>query len=108
MSVYQDANITAKVNDGVCEGDLSDPVFIKVDYPNAITPYAAGSPNAIFLDGIDFQMYVFNRYGQKVFSGKGGWNGTYKGKVVDPGTYYYVITFDNGEERKATVEVIKE
>ena len=77
-------------------------------WPNAITPYNSGSPNAKFMEGLKYQMYVSNRYGQTVFKGKGGWDGKYKGKIVDPGTYYYVVELDNGEIRKATIEVVKE
>ena len=39
---------------------------------------------------------IFTRYGQIVFSARGGykqpWDGTYKGKPVPTGTYYYIIT----------------
>ena len=39
---------------------------------------------------------VFNRYGAKVFGSNdyhNDWNGTYNGKPLPDGTYYYVITF---------------
>lgn len=39
---------------------------------------------------------VFNRYGNKVFESqdyKNNWNGTYNGKPLPDGTYYYVITY---------------
>jgi gliding motility-associated-like protein len=42
---------------------------------------------------------VFNRYGQPVFYSSGygtPWNGTYNGKGVPVGTYYYVIKLQNG------------
>lgn len=46
---------------------------------------------------------VFNRYGSKVFESndyKNTWEGTYKGKPLADGTYYYVISFRlvNGRE----------
>ena len=45
---------------------------------------------------------VFNRYGSKVFESndyKNNWDGTYKGKPLPDGTYYYVISFNlvNGQ-----------
>lgn len=39
---------------------------------------------------------VFNRYGAKVFESndyKNTWNGTYEGKPLPDGTYYYIISF---------------
>lgn len=42
---------------------------------------------------------VFNRYGQQVFYSAGygtPWNGTYKGKELPAGTYYYIIQLQNG------------
>ena len=42
-------------------------------------------------------MQVYNRYGGKVFESqdyKNNWDGTYKGKPVPDGTYYYVIDYE--------------
>ena len=39
---------------------------------------------------------VFNRYGNKVFEDAdytNQWDGTYKGKPLPDGTYYYVVTY---------------
>ena len=39
---------------------------------------------------------VFNRYGAKVFESKdykNNWNGTWDGKPLADGTYYYVISY---------------
>ncbi len=39
---------------------------------------------------------VFNRYGEAVYSNNNylnDWNGTYKGKPVADGTYYYLVTY---------------
>ena len=39
---------------------------------------------------------IFNRYGNKVFESENynnDWNGTYKGKPLPDGTYYYTIRF---------------
>jgi gliding motility-associated-like protein len=39
---------------------------------------------------------VFNRYGNEVYSNENyqnNWDGTYKGKPVPDGTYYYVINY---------------
>lgn len=42
---------------------------------------------------------VFNRYGQQVYYSAGygtPWNGTYNGKELPAGTYYYIIQLQNG------------
>jgi gliding motility-associated-like protein len=39
---------------------------------------------------------VFNRYGQEVYVNpayQNNWDGTYKGKPIPDGTYYYVVTY---------------
>ena len=46
---------------------------------------------------------VFNRYGSKVFESndyRNTWDGTYEGKPLPDGTYYYVISFQllNGRQ----------
>jgi len=74
--------------------------------PYCIKPMEAFTPNG---DGIndlwlitngnclsDAKAQVFNRYGSKVFESndyKNTWNGTYNGKPLPDGTYYYVITY---------------
>ncbi|MBN8783208.1 MAG: PKD domain-containing protein [Terrimonas ferruginea] len=54
---------------------------------------------------------IFNRYGQQVFYTVGyntPWDGTYKGKDVPVGTYYYVIKLENGfKPQTGSVTVIR-
>lgn len=87
-------------NDGC--GFSADTTFIRV-YKNVIIP-SAFSPNG---DGINdvwnitalhtynnFDFSVFNRYGQIVYQAKNynkAWDGTFNGKPLPVGTYYYVI-----------------
>jgi gliding motility-associated-like protein len=50
---------------------------------------------------------VFNRYGSEVYSNENyinDWTGTYKGKVVPDGTYYYQIEFSLVGGRKLLVK----
>jgi gliding motility-associated-like protein len=83
----------------------ADDVTISV-VPYCVKPMNAFTPNG---DGINdlwlitngncltsSSVQVFNRYGAKVFEDnnyKNNWNGTYNGKPLPDGTYYYVITF---------------
>lgn len=43
---------------------------------------------------VRFKCTIFNRWGNKIYEWSdpsGGWDGTYKGKLVNPGVYFYVI-----------------
>ncbi len=85
----------------------SDNILLTV-VPYCIKPMEAFTPNG---DGINdlwlitngtgcltsAKAQVFNRYGAKVFESddyKNNWNGTYKGKPLPDGTYYYIISFE--------------
>lgn len=67
---------------------------------NAFTPNNDGFNDRWFITNgnclIKAKVQVYNRYGGKVFESadyKNDWNGTYKGKPVPDGTYYYVIDY---------------
>jgi gliding motility-associated-like protein len=82
--------------------------------PYCIKPMEAFTPNG---DGINdlwvvsngtscikkLKVQVFNRYGAKVFESgdyKNNWNGTYDGKPLTDGTYYFVVSYQliNGRD----------
>lgn len=83
----------------------TDDVVINV-VPYCVKPMEAFTPNG---DGINdlwlitngnclvsAKAQVFNRYGAKVFESndyRNTWNGTYEGKPLPDGTYYYVISY---------------
>jgi gliding motility-associated-like protein len=81
---------------------VSDSVLITVlpgiQIPDGITPNGDGKNDEWIISGIqlfpDCQVEVFNRWGESLFQSHGykdRWNGTYKGKPLPVGTYYYVI-----------------
>lgn len=94
--------------------------------PYCIKPMDAFTPNG---DGINDKwlattnsgsctsqviVNVFNRYGNLVYSNENyqnDWNGTYKGKPVPDGTYYYVIKYKlvtgNGLQLKGDVTILR-
>ncbi len=100
-----------------------DSVLVTV-IPDCIQPKNAFSPNG---DGINeywivtgenctsnIDAYVFNRYGDKVYESTAyhnNWNGTYKGKPLPDGTYYYIlnITLNSGKKLvlKGDVTIIR-
>lgn len=87
----------------VFEVNCADPdIFV----PTAFTPNGDQSNDVLYVRGanlreIEFQL--FNRWGELVFETKEinkGWNGTYQGKIVDPGVFVYqlkAICFDGQE-----------
>ncbi|MCX7696408.1 MAG: gliding motility-associated C-terminal domain-containing protein, partial [Bacteroidales bacterium] len=64
------------------------------DVPNVFTPNG-NDMNDRFLKGIFVK--IFNRWGQLLYEGSDGWDGTYQGEPVNEGTYYYLIEFINPE-----------
>jgi gliding motility-associated-like protein len=82
---------------------LTVKVLKAIRVPNVFSPNGDGIhdkwniPNLADYPGCKVE--VFNRYGQLVFSSSGygtPWDGTYKGKDLPVGAYYYVIILENG------------
>lgn len=87
--------------------------------PNAFSPNGDGL-NDVFnpffkCAGLDvqFRINIFNRFGQRVFYGhkmEETWDGTFNGKPVDVGTYFYHIVYSNRlttAEQKGEVIVVR-
>ena len=63
-------------------------VYIEpLDGVNAFSPNG-DLINDIFMKGVFIRVY--SRWGVELFAGNEGWDGTYKGVLVSPGTYYFV------------------
>jgi len=90
--------------EGMCNTIVKE-VSLSVLWPTLITPSNANGKNDSFARG--FSIVVFNRHGQKIFTGSDGWNGTSDGKPVFPGVYYYIVTLPDGSSKKGTIEVFK-
>jgi gliding motility-associated-like protein len=66
--------------------------------PNAFSPGTSEGVNdewkVAYRSIIEFKCWIFDRYGTQLFyfdDPTQGWDGTYKGKLVNPGVYFYVI-----------------
>lgn len=78
-----------------------DSVYVKVYkqivIPNAFSPNNDGINDTWRIVAIETypnpEVRVFNRYGQMVYGSKGfkSWDGTFNGKKLPTGTYYYII-----------------
>lgn len=66
--------------------------------PNVFSPGVSIGVNDVwkvsYRSIVDFHCWIFNRWGNKIIEFTDpaeGWDGTYHGKLVSPGVYYYVI-----------------
>lgn len=88
--------------EGTCEtfGDVYTVTIgsSALECPNAFSPNGDGVNDmwkVSYRSLIEFNCEIFNRNGQKIYGfnePSGGWDGTWNGKLVKPGVYYYVIT----------------
>ncbi len=100
-------NIYGCFNTASVRIDIMEDLFI----PNAFSPNGDGVNDVFRVENggyrrmLDFS--IFNRWGQRVFSGAhtidGGWDGTYNGQIADGGVYHYYIK----TELRDKVEVFK-
>ena len=96
---------TLTVSDGLCSG--SDTVLVKVYdsicqapfvyIPNAFSPNKDGSNDKLYVRGqyiFEFVFRVYDRWGELVWETSNindGWDGTYRGKLLDPDVYDYYL-----------------
>jgi gliding motility-associated-like protein len=87
----------------------------KIAVPNAFSPNGDGINDVwaipALVDFYNCTVDVFDRSGQPVFHSTGynqPWDGTYHGKPVPFGTYYYIINPKNGFQKlSGAVTIIK-
>jgi len=116
----QTTTFTVTVTDASgCTNTATVTVTVNEDYVvNAvavITPNGDGYNDLWNIDNIltypDNEVLIFDRWGTKVFEMKNydnTWDGTYKGKDLPQGPYYYVIKFDNNPlVYKGSVSIIR-
>ncbi len=85
--------------------------------PNTFTPNGDGNNdefNILIANLKSYHIDIFNRYGSLLFSSNSilnSWDGTYKGKPVPVGVYYFIITAvdvaDNKLFQKNSVTIIR-
>ncbi|MEO5643039.1 MAG: gliding motility-associated C-terminal domain-containing protein [Bacteroidia bacterium] len=87
--------------------------------PNAFTPNGSGlndffMPSTGFVDIVDYDFAVFNRWGEKLYETNdlnGAWDGKYAGHKCEPGVYVWLLTFKTADgqyiDQKGTVTLIR-
>ena len=97
-------------NDGSCE-TIGDTYTVSIgasalECPNAFSPNDDGVNDVwkvSYRSLIEFHCEIFNRNGQRIYGfddPADGWDGTWHGKKVKPGVYYYVITATGADGQK--------
>jgi gliding motility-associated-like protein len=88
----------------VFEADLREEQFCVIVY-NTITPNGDGANDTWIIEKIEEfrfnKVFVHNRLGNLVYSAEGyknDWDGTYNGKPLPEGTYYYLIDLGTGKD----------
>ena len=120
-----DYTVTLKENSSGCDFRKSLRIYAlelncgepDIFIPNAFTPNADGENDMLLVRGRTVEkMYlkIYNRWGELVFETDDqpiGWDGMYKGELVDPGVFVYhlEITCVDGQEyfKKGNVTVIR-
>jgi gliding motility-associated-like protein len=105
-TVNQTTTFIVTVSDGICSSMDSVTVYVHelvcdepdIFVPDAFTPNGDGSNDLLFVRGrnvASMELKVFDRWGEVVFATEDqaeGWDGSYKGKPVDPAVYVYWLT----------------
>jgi len=84
-----------------------DTVFVKIDgnaelfVANVFSPNGDGLNDELFVRGgpfVELSYMIYNRWGEKIFDTDDqmkGWDGTHRGKPVDPGVFFFNIKNKN-------------
>ncbi|MCD6598685.1 MAG: gliding motility-associated C-terminal domain-containing protein, partial [Bacteroidales bacterium] len=111
-----DENGCGPVSSGNLQVKLSPTADCTVELYNAFSPNGDGINEKWTIYRIwnypNSTVKIFNNWGTLVFNSPVGypepWDGTYNGKELPAGTYYYIIDLDNGEKAKTgTVNIVK-
>jgi len=100
--------------------DVPCPSNADFSAPNAFSPNGDGHNDYFTLEGwksclVEFEVRIYDRWGEKVYDSKDilqGWDGTYRGKPLDPAVFVYYISaklVSSGQEitKKGNVSLIR-
>jgi len=93
-------------NCGISTSTVFVRVYKKVTIPNTFSPNGDGVNDTWNIDALvtypESSVMVFNRYGKVVYKSTGyskAWDGTYSGKALPGGIYYYIIDLKNNTQK---------
>ncbi len=104
-TINSDTEFTVLVSDGVCSNTAKITVTVYeyvcenpyIFIPNAFSPNGDNENDVLYVRGAILEkvlLRVFNRWGEMVFETTDkdiGWDGTFKGKLLDPDVYDYYL-----------------
>ncbi|MDB5250891.1 MAG: hypothetical protein JWP27_60 [Flaviaesturariibacter sp.] len=107
--------VTSDAGCGAAGDTVQIKVYKRVQVPNVFSPNGDGVNDRWEIPALaayrDASVIVFNRYGQPVFESRHyvrPWDGTYNGKLLPFGTYYYVIEIrDRSTRVTGWVEILR-
>ncbi|WP_257669685.1 LamG-like jellyroll fold domain-containing protein [Parapedobacter tibetensis] len=103
-----------------CEDETSITITVfepeELAVTNVVTPNGDGINDTWMVKNIELyagnDVKVFDISGRVLYQTKNyqnDWNGTYQGKPLAEGTYYYIITFDSGREtQRGYINIVRE
>lgn len=111
--VTQSGIITVTSNNNGCIVQDNFELFLErcleptIYIPNVFTPNNDGLNDLFEVKGSyieNIEITIFNRWGNELYTWKDineGWDGTYQGKLVPDGTYFYIVNvvFENSEKK---------
>ena len=109
--------VTASFNNGCKRSDsieLTRGENMEFEVVTVFTPNGDGINDKMVIKNIDLiqpcKLGVYNRWGDELYSSKdyqNNWNGTYKGKSLPEGSYYYVLETKEGKVYKGAVNILR-
>ena len=80
-----------------------------VEIPNVFTPNGDGLNDALVFENVQYysnQLKVYNRWGQVIYEAN-NYRNNWRATDVPDGTYYFILTLDNGKEYTGHVTILR-
>jgi gliding motility-associated-like protein len=102
------------LKDCVTADEVTITVLKKLSIPNAFSPNGDGINDTWLIRGVDptahFRVQIFDRFGKSIAEFKADalpWDGTYNGRTLPVGVYYYVISSPTAASYKGALTILR-